>query len=299
MRAARSVFESAITLLDVVADTDADSRYMKHLGVSAFIEASMSLGEELLSDAEREREVDRRERYMAAAKPTYDELMQDPAYGRRFRNSWSKSDLASRARAHGHGDMYLLYKFASGITHAGAGGSYGVEQLILEHQVIRTGPALAVCPIAALYSIRSLRLVLPLPFRSDDHPYAIALLEALDAAEAAWPQFRREVLALDEATWPLEPPPQGFEAVVAISAYGVRWFIGDSRRRELAEIPPPVDEPEVVGRLMEAVREEIGGGDEEAFFILSGVIPVMPPQPKWVAFEDVSSSGMMMQIEVP
>ena len=88
--------------------------------------------------------------------------------------------------------------------------------------------------------------MLPLPFRPTDHPYTTALLQALDAAEVAWPEFRREILALDAEIWPAAPPVQGFETVVAVSASGVRWFIGDPRKHELAAMRPPATTPEVV-----------------------------------------------------
>ncbi|MCZ2818178.1 DUF5677 domain-containing protein [Modestobacter sp. VKM Ac-2984] len=300
MRAARAVFESAIAFLDVTTDGSADKRYMDHLWVTAYLESGLSLGEDLLTPEERAAEEDRRRCYRASAEETYAELVSDEGYGRRFVNGWARGDLAGRARAHGHEHLYAPYKVASGVIHAGAGGGYGTENLIGGRQIVRTGPALAICPLAAIYGLRSFRLMVPAREQDAGHPLTILLVEALDDLEEAWPAYRRAMMDLDARTWPTDPPEQGLIAVAHVSVDGsVAWYVANQRSKHLALTSAPARLPVGFDLLVRATKEADSPLGASAFFMIDGLLATVPAEPTWTELEELSPGAIMMRVELP
>ncbi|WP_299952647.1 DUF5677 domain-containing protein [uncultured Modestobacter sp.] len=300
MRAARAVFESAIALLDVTTDGSADKRYMDHLWVTAYLESGLSLGEDLLTPGERAAEEDRRRRYRASAQEAYAELVSDKGYGKRFVNGWARGDLAARARAHGHEHLYAPYKVASGVIHAGAGGGYGTENLISGRQIVRTGPALAICPLAAIYGLRSFRLLVPAREQDAGHPLTILLIDAMSDLEGAWPAYRRAMMELDARLWPTNPPEQGLVAVARVSVDGsVAWYVANQRSKRLAPTSAPAQLPVGFDLLVRATKEVGGPPGASAFFMIDGVLATVPAEPTWTELEELASGAIMMRVELP
>lgn len=299
MRAARAVFESAIAFLDVTTDDTADKRYMDHLWVTAYLESGLSLGEDLLTPAERTAEETRRRRYRASAEETYAELVSDEGYGRRFVNGWARGNLAARAQAHGHEHLYAPYKVASGVIHAGAGGGYGIENLISGRQIVRTGPALAICPLAAIYGLRSFRLMIPARVQDAGHPLTARLVAALDDLEQAWPTYRRAMMELDARMWPTDPPEQGLVAVAQVSVDGsVAWYVANQRSKRLALTSTPAHVPAGFDLVVRATKEVGGPPGTSAFFMIDGVLATVPAEPTWTELEELSPGAIMMRVEL-
>lgn len=298
MRTARTIFESSITLMDVTSDHKLDDRYADHLWIAAFLESQWSLGEELLSEAERVSEKERRDKYQASARAKFDALTADEKYGKRFINSWIGLDLASRARMYGYGEKYPLYKIASAFVHSGAGGAHGIETLIDSRRVVRTGPALAACPPAAIFGVRVFReLFMKIP--SENLPSADGLTGALSELEHAWPEYRQAVLVLDKNFWPASAPEQGFALVARVTGAGeISWFIADRRGKRLTPSQGPAENPAILRKAVAAIQETSSLDDNHSIFLLMPDIEIVPPtNSKWVYLDDIDPGAEILAIK--
>lgn len=204
LRAARSMFEHHVTA-EAVGSNDGDAqRYVDHLPVADrhFVDLKRVeqhlRGGDLKSHRHEIHKLDRDTR-----KPADEAIAR---YGQGFRSSWSAAKLHDRAMSLGLGDDYNFYRVASLPVHGAAAGIYGGKRLIGGHDVYRTGPFLAACPLAAIYGTAFCGGVL--------RPVADVAGErtvrdwhrAVEDMEGTIGEYMVAITDLDERLWPERAP---------------------------------------------------------------------------------------------
>ena len=238
LKTSRTMIELLVTLADIRDDPGQASRYEDHAAVvldnyaRLGIELSALTGNERRAEQHRlhkvGREVERKARELIAT------------YGDGYRRSWTQRTLRSRAVGHGYEREYEIYRLSSALLHGASGGTLGLFRTIDGHDVHRTGPALALCPLALLIGLHTWT-------RFCEGLRGIASDVSLDEMTAAtralyeiWPDFRRVLLDLDEQVWPSTPPTRPY-ALVAVTAFAKpRWYLWDRERDLLRRAEPPV-----------------------------------------------------------
>lgn len=304
MRAARSIFELAVADLDVHQDAEADKRYLDHRWVNAFQESGIGIGEELLSPDEQETELKRREWYRDNSLENYSHVTGPAAYGTGFARSWARLNLHDRAALRGLSDLYDLYRISSGVLHGAAGGGYGIEHLLQGRYIVRTGPALALCPWAYLFGLRSFERAIHAHTSVPPHAAVDDLLEQLRILENLWPKYRRAVLDLDRRLWPVEPPGPGFRSAVVVEPSGPpAWYVWDSHMERVTEAAsPPLlssHQQQGVSNLAQAVREAAEVDDEMGLaFIVKGVEVAPSIGARWDHSSLIFPEGPRLKIDM-
>lgn len=99
----------------------------------------------------------------------------------------------------------------------------GLRKLIAGRLVLRSGPALTPAPLAVLYGTASARAV----FRVAEAfvpPGLGRLLGALDALDAAWPEYYHQLHRLDTELWPTAAPSSPGALLVLQPTGESAWF---------------------------------------------------------------------------
>jgi len=222
MKAARSLYEHQIAA-ELVTDPGLARRYLDHDPVGRRYFAALDRPERFLRGKAlkayrfRRAKVERDARVAAEAAVA--------SYGPGFRRGWTPLSLRDHAQALGRDGDYPFYKSASLPTHGAAAGLYGTRMDIGEAVVHRTGPALAVCSLAAVYGISfvdiSLGLADAVVGRGALDEWRGANLRLLDEI----PHYIDAVEELDAELWPSDAPVNVAPMVVVDSyAHADLWL---------------------------------------------------------------------------
>lgn len=118
-RAARAIYEEAVTYAELKSNSESAVRYEAHAAVTADLMNTRRPGFELLGRKDRERESERLRR---AARRTSSGLRAAlTAYGSKFKRQWSSDSLRGLATRHGLEYDYDGYRLLSGVMHATSG----------------------------------------------------------------------------------------------------------------------------------------------------------------------------------
>jgi hypothetical protein len=217
--------------------------------------------------------VHRRTKTLKATQADFESLQRK--YGNAFSRQWMKTDLFSRAKAHGLEKEYSYYRLTSSVLHGSAGGVLGLQRTIGGATVDRVGPAFAVCPIALLQGIRFFDKIINATGGTAGQP-AKDLKVALKQLRDLWPRYRGSILRLDEEVWPREAPLGGaaFFAILPITGKE-QWYFYNGATHELYEADPPAEISVQVKRALRYFREKIlreaGAGTDWIAMSVEGV----------------------------
>lgn len=268
MRAARSLVEHAINLHTVLASEDDAQRYVDHLEQAPALLLDMAPGVELLTGTARRSYEYGLGKTGRPARRNFTEAV--ARYGSAFGRGWTPVNLHDRATRHGLADQYTFYKFASLVAHGSAGGTVGTRRPLNADVVThRTGPALALAPIALWGGVRGYRSLLSaVEARKPDLP-ASEWGDALLAIDRVWPDYYAALSDLDAELWP-DTPTQPPTAVFAYTQTGKeRWYLHLPQAGVLIE----ADRPSLNDAQAEACRRLVADAPNH---------PAFTPNQRWV-----------------
>jgi hypothetical protein len=204
LMSARSLFELLVTTLDLINDSELETRYVDHKWVIAHMEGSLTIEAEHLARKSRAADLHRRKKLLRESESDFRRVLQE--YGTEFARHWTPSNLRTRASKHGLDDDYEFYRLASSVLHGSSGGTIGIARTYGEEVVHRTGPALSLCPVALLMALRHYdRLVRAVKKRG-----IVGIGEVrrgLRKVLNVWPRYRKVMLRIDRTVCP-EMAPQ-------------------------------------------------------------------------------------------
>lgn len=286
----RSLFELLTTVLDLLHDRGLEERYMNHRWVIAHLEASLRLESEYLPKKDRAAELHRQKKLLNDTRAQFVRVME--MYGSQFTRGWASEDLRTRALRHGLEAEYDFYRLGSAVLHGSSGGSIGIQRDYGEKSVHRTGPALALCPLALLIALRLfdrlLRACGSMPGVIGTEDLARRVRKGLKV----WPRYRRAVMRIDSYLWPDAPPPRLLAVLVLRSAkdHG-RWYLYDAQARLAVAAEPPSEIPAATaGRLEDSRRrfDQAWNGDPKGLSIAVLDATVKPVrEADWVPADSV------------
>lgn len=286
MRTSRALFEHNVNAHEVASSPDARRRYADHEFVVHQMRAGLSREADFLQGKDRKSF----EFELHKLKRTSEHRAHDAidAHGAGFQRSWADKSLFDLAMAHGLSDGYNFYRLASAILHGSAGGSIGTTKYLDDHdqRIVRTGPALALCPTAFLYGVENFEGLLD-AFHLVGDARLDELRAAIKRAKGTWPCFWKAIGILDASLWPEGMPP-GIMAVFAVGPHGTaRWYLHDVENGLVrAALPPeePLD-PDLARRL-ESAREQLRFVDapEGKLHSIAALGVTLRPEPdsKWM-----------------
>jgi hypothetical protein len=307
LRAARSMFEHAVNLMDVTSNRTAQNRYEAHASVAAQVEAEAAIGLNLLKGNELRSYGHALKKLRNSSATTYERAVE--TYGSGFRSRWASSDLYHRVQALGLSAEYPFYRLSSMILHGTAGGARGTLLTTLEASVHRTGPALALCPPAFLQGVRYFRLVVEtMQDTAGDQLDAALLIELTDSMLDLWPAYRRIVLRMDRAFWPKQSPP-GAVGVLGISRSGRRqWFLHVPEIHVIcrASAPRESELPANLDRIVErCLEEELPPEEWDGNWLTIGIVGVHPVpmrnarwMPEWAILPQGEPNAVPRKIKI-
>lgn len=290
IRSMRSLFEHLIAVEDVTADPALGARFLEHRAVVEQVAAGLTFEVEALAGKERKAEEHRLRKLRRESQSAAETAV--TAYGPGYRRGWSDQDLRSRARSHGFGADYEVYRLTSSVLHGSAGGAVGtIRQDGVEGRAVhRLGPALALCSLAYLRGLTYYRVIVETLVESNDRrdvaDRAAALLAAIRAALALWPEYRRAVMDLDEQLWDSALPVSTLMTVLALERDGTAsWWLWDLTTRVVAQVTPP--DIDVARAALAACRAQLQVFTEvfwehrrHASFVITNVA-LTPKDPVW------------------
>lgn len=226
LRTARTLFEHLVNYRWIDADPVEAERYCKHGAVGDLLdlEVSASREEEFTGNARR---AYRHWRQKAERQIRRDANAAIDQYGDSFRRSWASKSLRDRAARHGLADEYdTAYRLLSAVIHGNAAGDVGHRASIGGHSVVRTGPALAVCPLALRCGHRYFTLLVTEWENAAGRPEPMARLRELVRVVAErLDDHRTACLALDDGLWPATESSgetRGSDLVIEVTPSGLR-----------------------------------------------------------------------------
>lgn len=261
IRAARALIEHAVNFVDVISERDSAGRYIDHLSFVHELQFDLKVGVERMPAGKRRSYLHRLSKAAREARADVERAI--GRYGAAFRRQWAASNLFDRADKYGLSDLYGFYRLASLVMHGAAGGTLGTLREQGGPPILRTGPALELCPFAYYAGVRAHRIVVQesTRVRSDLDP--IGVLSILDRLNEEWPGYRDTIEKIDEELWP--KGPVGSEAVALISRTGaVRWYWWNRESGAMIE----AEEPEIEGgvrRDLDRLRAYARTSPEKAF----------------------------------
>ncbi|MET9629545.1 DUF5677 domain-containing protein [Lentzea sp. NPDC006480] len=254
VRTARSLIEHAVNMADVVSNSSRAERYMDHLGFAAEFLNEFELGLDTLKRSERRKAKEqRRHGLRKVASQLVGHLGR---YGKGFRASWSEMNLKDRTVKFQLDEFYPAYRLCSLFIHGASGGELGLSRQIGDQRVIRTGPAIHLCPFAYITGIRAMQEVLKqasiVEPTLDSSPFS----DALENLAKAWPLYVEVMNKIDREIWPDTPPPPPM-TVLAIAQNGTqRWYWHNPVAQALIEAEPPELE-EKFRRSVDEITQEV------------------------------------------
>jgi hypothetical protein len=274
----RNLFELLVTAKDIVASSRQAQRYLDHRVVVAQLEAGLTVESEHLTKAERSADLHRRKTLGRDTSAAYEQALND--YGPSFRRAWSRDTLYVRAERHGLSQDYDSYRLASAVLHGSAGGDAGLRSEIKSRTVVRTGPALTICPLVYLQTFRFYQNIIE-SFESSLGATTVGLSAALDQGLRLWSRYRRAALRIDRRLWPDEPTP-GMLAIFAFKHRGAHreWHLLDTQRDLIIEADPPRTLSEkLASNLTELIETAALESDPETLITIAVVGARVLPKP--------------------
>lgn len=252
LASARTLFELAVALRDVISDPDLDDRFSDWAAVGRYLQAQLTLEAQALTGNDRKAYLHRQKVAARDLKGEYDGLVAQ--YGPNYRRDWAGRTLFDRATGHGLYDLYDFYRLSSGVLHGTELGGVGLRRPHQDpHGTTRLGLALVWAPTALLYGlevfdlvVKTARPLIPVGVKQ--------VRSAIAQAKKTWPDLRKTILELDEQLWPSEP----FTSRVAIYGMGPggsgQWFVLEPDLGRIIKALPPKGVPTRVEDLITAVR---------------------------------------------
>lgn len=286
-RAARALIEHLVNLSDVVSNTELAERYLAHATLMPILEAEAKVGVALLTGSERQAEEHRLKslgrRHKAAAEAAISK------YGNAFRRSWAPDTLYTRAGRHGFQNLYHYYRLSSQVLHGAAGGAMGSVKEIEGKFVHRSGPALALLPLAYYEGLQAFKAFLKILAHLSPSVDMQQASDAVGALLAAWPAYRKAVRNVDRWLWP-ETPPTGPLAILGVSRSGTRrWFCHEPELGLIVEAIPPNEsqfapgQRERLEQLAERAKPTMfANQDQWVTVAVAGVIVNPKPGARWI-----------------
>jgi hypothetical protein len=238
LKSSRSLFDLHVTALDVSGDAVAAERYENHRWVVWNQWAQLNLEQAYLYGNDRKAHDHQAKVALRESQSEADRAIGQ--YGAAYRRSWINLDLRSRATNHGIESRYDLYRLASAVLHGSAGGAIGIH---VQHDenvgTYRTGPALALAPIAVLAGLQDYGGIISVVENAGAIGAPVVREEILRGLEA-WPEYRSYILRLD-ATWWAHAPRHDVLGVLSVGPGLSRvWYLHDPLYGIVRRAKPPV-----------------------------------------------------------
>lgn len=214
-RVARSLFEHQIAI-ELVKDPTMAQRYLDHdaVGRRYFLELDRTerfvTGTNLKAHRFKMRKVDNETSADAGAAVA--------RYGAGFRRGWTPLSIREHATHLGHESDYSFYKVASLPTHGAVAGIFGSRQTVGREVVHRTGPALAACPLPAIYGLSFIQIALQAAEATTGHGALEHWQERVRALISELPSYITATGDIDKELWP-EAGPVNAAPMVVVDSY--------------------------------------------------------------------------------
>jgi hypothetical protein len=159
LRTARTLFEHLVNYRSIDTDSAMAERYCDHESLGAVLDLELNTAQEDEFEGKLRKRFrhwrNRLERtHYSAAKAAIGK------YGPSYRSSWAVRTVLERARVHGLEGDYDFYRLCSAISHGTASGTIGIRAEVAGTDVVRTGPALSLVPLALRYGNRYFSMIL-------------------------------------------------------------------------------------------------------------------------------------------
>jgi hypothetical protein len=235
-RSARTLYEHLVNLEWVTSDGSEAQRFCDHAAVGELLDLELNTpSEEQFSGGTRKRVRHAQKKLERRIRPA--EAAVIGKYGKSFQRSWTKTSLRDRASQVGLDVEYDCYRLLSAVIHGTAGGDLGHRREIDGKQVVRTGPAIAVCPYALKNGLAFYRRIV------GDVATAVGLGACQDLVEAladladALPVHEALCDDVDRGLWPTEAPAALMFLRVEVDGTWT-WLLLDGDRPMTIEAEP-------------------------------------------------------------
>lgn len=265
IKAARSLFELLLTVLDISEDAEALERYGEHRWLVFDTASQLASGTATSKSAAH-----RQKKFERWLRPEVERVLR--RFGEGFRRGWRKDTLADAAVRHGRQPDYEFYRLASAVLHGSSGGVLG--QYLLEgakgEEVAthRIGLNLSLCPDAYMRGISAFEGVVSATSGIAGGA-AASLQEILQRLQQRAEQYSDLMEQLDREWWRTVERARLF-AIATVDERGhTRWFLYDTRRNQLRAAVPPEQVPAPIqgvlndltgarrsGRTIDGVRDD-------------------------------------------
>jgi len=235
-RSSRALYEHIVNLRWVTNDVDQAQRYCDHAAIGDLLDLDLNTPtEEQYTGVTRKRARHWRKKLERRIRPAAAAVL--GTYGESFRRSWTQANLRDRASAVDLASDYDLYRLLSAVIHGSAGGDLGQRQEIGGRQVVRTGPAVALCPLALRTGLGWYRMIVDEVAAALGSGATDGLATALDRLAADLPTHESLCHLVDAELWPHEPPQSAVFLRVEVGGQW-RWLLLDADLPRTIEVEP-------------------------------------------------------------
>lgn len=250
-RSARTLFEHLVNHRWVSQDRTEAERYCDHAAVVDLLDLELNTPrEEQFTGATRKRV--RHWRYKLERRVPRAADLAVEKHGPWFRRSWTRATLWDRAAHVGLKSEYDVYRLLSAIIHGSAGGDLGHRMEIQGTSVVRTGPAVSLCPLALRSGLRCYKLfvldVKAVVGDSSTRP----LERLLDDVEGLLGDHESICMGVDHSIWPNVPPGTVVFLSVAVDGSWT-WLLADPHRDRAVVADPVKLDPAHLQRIQKSV----------------------------------------------
>jgi hypothetical protein len=236
IRSARTLFEHLVNYRTVDREPDAAIRYCEHEPIGELLDLRINTPRETDFKGSARRGfrhwlTKETRRIQPAAERAV------ATYGPGFRSSWAGETVFDRSKRFGLEQEYDFYRLCSAIIHGSASGTLGAWITIDDSRVVRTGPAISLCPMALERGNRYFADLLH-DVEAVARPGATQPLLALTKrVESSLELHRAAALGVDKHLWPSEVPmPMTF---LKVDPRGRReWVVLDGERNMTISVDP-------------------------------------------------------------
>lgn len=235
-RSSRALYEHIVNLRWVTNQPDQAQRYCDHAAIGDLLDLDLNTPtEDQYTGVTRKRVRHWRKKLERRIRPAAAAALD--TYGESFRRSWTPTNLRDRARTVGLDTDYDLYRLLSSVIHGSAAGDLGQRQEIDGRQVVRTGPAVALCPLALRTGLGWYRMIVGEVEASLGSGATDGLAPALDQLAADLPTHEALCHLVDAELWPDEPPQSIVFLRVEVGGQW-RWLLLDADLPRTIEVEP-------------------------------------------------------------
>lgn len=205
VRSARSLFEHMVNHGWISANPSEAERYCDHAAMAELLNLDLNTPEaEEFTGKTRKKVRHWRHKLERRIRPAA--ALAIDKYGPSFRRSWTKSSLLNRAQSVGAGADYDVYRLLSAVIHGAAGGDLGHRSEIDGIQVVRTGPAVSICPLALQVGLKFYEMLVRQIREAVDSVVTLELEKLLSQLSDLVPDHEKRCTAVDAEIWPGEAP---------------------------------------------------------------------------------------------